>query len=437
MQKYIKFSYLQILFYYITTSRFFSGRFFVFQKRRITFAVQFTDDFRHYCAPITLTAKWTATHTVAFNSDGGSAVPAQTIRDGNKVNRPANPTKAWTAASGLYLGTPPTTGNYTFDGWYYGATLWNFDNAVTQNITLTARWSITGSFTRIESVLSNDVTGAFAYVNANANYEDEYTLLLGTNVAIGGQTLNAAAKLIIMGIGEERSITVANYATQLFLIDGNNATNLTFGQNITLNNNSGTSVVSVRRGILTMCNGSKVTGFGGSSGTGWSAVSAEGSNATFKMEGGEISGNNSFLYNSGTCVQVYNGATFEMSGGSISGNNNWAHDLNIGHDCTFRMSGNARIGTLALVASDATRSSINIVGSYNGTVTRLHLRGYSYWDAYPNTVISWWTNALLIVNGTTNVINMFNNCLGNFAYSTPITATHVLNSSGRLVLREN
>ena len=80
---------------------------------------------------ITLYAKWTAesgTFTVTFNSNGGTAVPAQTVKAGEKAVKPANPTKS----------------GFTFSGWYSDATLttqYNFNSAVTANITLYAKWT--------------------------------------------------------------------------------------------------------------------------------------------------------------------------------------------------------------------------------------------------------------------------------------------------------
>lgn len=63
--------------------------------------------------------------TVAFNSDGGSPVASQSILDGQKATAPANPTK----------------NGYTFAGWYNGSVKYDFNTAVTSNLTLTAKWS--------------------------------------------------------------------------------------------------------------------------------------------------------------------------------------------------------------------------------------------------------------------------------------------------------
>lgn len=65
------------------------------------------------------------TFTVTFNTDGGSLVNSQTVEKGNKVVKPTNPTKV----------------GYTFDCWTIGLLEFNFNTAINQNITLTARWT--------------------------------------------------------------------------------------------------------------------------------------------------------------------------------------------------------------------------------------------------------------------------------------------------------
>lgn len=60
--------------------------------------------------------------TVTFNSDGGSSVAEQKVLKGQKATAPTAPTKA----------------GYEFEGWYNGETVYDFDQAVTENITLTA-----------------------------------------------------------------------------------------------------------------------------------------------------------------------------------------------------------------------------------------------------------------------------------------------------------
>lgn len=74
--------------------------------------------------------------TVKFDSDGGSAVNAVTVKSGEKMPEPKSPVKATLEKQ------------YAFKGWYYQDKKWDFENdVVTENITLTAKWELTGDFT--------------------------------------------------------------------------------------------------------------------------------------------------------------------------------------------------------------------------------------------------------------------------------------------------
>ena len=69
---------------------------------------------------------WTlAQHTVTFDSNGGSPVPAQAVTAGDKATEPEDPTRD----------------GYDFAGWYLGEVKYNFDTPVTEDITLVARWT--------------------------------------------------------------------------------------------------------------------------------------------------------------------------------------------------------------------------------------------------------------------------------------------------------
>ena len=81
---------------------------------------------------ITLTAKWEKVeqpseitkYTVKFDSNGGSSVASQTVKEGNTVSKPANPTRS----------------GYKFVSWQLNGKDYNFSSKVTKNITLTAKW---------------------------------------------------------------------------------------------------------------------------------------------------------------------------------------------------------------------------------------------------------------------------------------------------------
>ncbi len=72
----------------------------------------------------TFNGKVIGAYTVTFQSEGGSEVASQ-IRANTPADQPADPTKE----------------GYTFIGWYSGESEWNFADAVTEALTLTAKWT--------------------------------------------------------------------------------------------------------------------------------------------------------------------------------------------------------------------------------------------------------------------------------------------------------
>ncbi|MFC5405636.1 glycoside hydrolase domain-containing protein [Cohnella soli] len=85
---------------------------------------------------VTAHAKWTAmpvdpepvSYTVSFQTYGGTAIANQTVVEGSKATQPTAPTKT----------------GYTFGGWYTSntyATAFDFDAAITGNVTAHAKWT--------------------------------------------------------------------------------------------------------------------------------------------------------------------------------------------------------------------------------------------------------------------------------------------------------
>lgn len=72
-----------------------------------------------------ITGEVIGAYTVTFQSEGGSEVASQ-IRANTPADRPADPTKE----------------GYTFIGWYNGEEKWNFADAVTEALPLTAKWQL-------------------------------------------------------------------------------------------------------------------------------------------------------------------------------------------------------------------------------------------------------------------------------------------------------
>ena len=95
---------------------------------------------------VTLHAKWTViptnSYVVTFDSNGGSDVGAQIVTKGDKAKKPAAPTKA----------------GHTFVNWFTaGDNEWSFETAITEDITLFAKWSINEYTVTFDSNGGSDV----------------------------------------------------------------------------------------------------------------------------------------------------------------------------------------------------------------------------------------------------------------------------------------
>lgn len=99
----------------------------------------------NFATPVTqdvaLTAKFLTKHTVKFDLDGAAsaAIPDVKLLFGEKITKPADPEKP----------------NYVFEGWYFGDVLWNFDNIITSDVVLTAKWA------KMYNVEFKDLDGTF------------------------------------------------------------------------------------------------------------------------------------------------------------------------------------------------------------------------------------------------------------------------------------
>lgn len=81
---------------------------------------------------VSVTATYTTAFTVTFDTDGGSEVAAQTVKEGSKATKPANPTKA--VVNGISV---------AFAGWYSDSaktTRFNFDTTINATTTVYAKW---------------------------------------------------------------------------------------------------------------------------------------------------------------------------------------------------------------------------------------------------------------------------------------------------------
>lgn len=126
---------------------------------------------------MTLYAKWNINqYTVTFNTNGGSDVDSLSVDYGEKVEKPADPTRE----------------GYTFDGWYSDKdfkTAWDFNTPITADTTLYAKWTeiptytVTVAASSHGSVMANPTSAAAGEtVTLTIAPETGYTLA-GLNVA--------------------------------------------------------------------------------------------------------------------------------------------------------------------------------------------------------------------------------------------------------------
>ena len=99
------------------------------------------------------------TYTITYKTLGGTSVASQTIGEGEKFTKPTDPTKASTEYE-----------EYQFGGWYLDENCsdgkeFNFDNNITSNITVYAKWN----------VIKKSVSTKFTCVKTQANLGFDYT----------------------------------------------------------------------------------------------------------------------------------------------------------------------------------------------------------------------------------------------------------------------
>ena len=103
-----------------------------------------------------LTKNTNTIYTISFNTDGGNQIVSQQVKEGEKIEKPSNPTKK----------------GYEFLGWYLNSSYFNFDTPVEGNLTLQAKWK--------EIIVEDD---------KNEDKEDEVTKYTVTFDSNGGSSV--------------------------------------------------------------------------------------------------------------------------------------------------------------------------------------------------------------------------------------------------------
>ena len=256
-------------------------------------------------------------------------------------------------------------------------------------------------------IMETTVAGAITYVNTNAS-AGAYILQMFDDCTINTpQRLNANARLMIESDGSTERILTSASTGFMFQVSGNSTTTFTLGNNITLvgNNISNRCMVYVGNGTFIMEDGSKITGHRNTSGPADESAAVyvfNNPNGTFIMRGGLITDNVSHFSSNVAVggVQVAGTATFRMEGGEITGNrrsDGESRDILINFfapstTARFNLSGNTTIGHLIIQTDTAGTSNSRIngsSGSYSGTIQHLYLHSTAATNNISNTITNW------------------------------------------------
>ena len=174
---------------------------------------------------IELDAVWQKTWTVTFDSDGGSAVAAATVDDGQAVAKPADPTKD----------------GFDFVEWQWNSATYNFASAVEANITLVATWE----------VAQDDATLSALSYNGNAidvaSAEDVSGVQTYTVHLPWGSTINPALISVTStaSTATKSSITYNNEEKQATfqVTSGNGTVTINYAIQFVIDPKRGTSII--------------------------------------------------------------------------------------------------------------------------------------------------------------------------------------------------
>jgi uncharacterized repeat protein (TIGR02543 family) len=287
-----------------------------------TFTTQWNFDTDAVQGNITLYAKWLHFYTVTFNSNGGSPTPQnQRVADGEKATAPTNPTKPNGLLAGLWgtTLTPSTVHNFVEWRKQGESAAFNFDTAITGNITLIAVWDLS-PIDLSSTAGANIVAKAVTYINNYNGSGTKFTLVLGENVANAAElTLNKYdVTLTITSVDNtERVISKGTASGAVFTVSS--GATLVIDGHVTLQGKSGNNkaVVNVETtSSLELKGYAKITGNTNSGNGGGVYLN---SNTGFTMDDNAAIKDNTSSQNGGG-VYISNGSAAIMNGGEISGN---------------------------------------------------------------------------------------------------------------------
>lgn len=129
-------------------------------------------------------------YTVSFDTDGGSVVNSQKIKENGKVTKPSDPTKD----------------KYKFLGWYLDDELYSFDTKVTKDITLKAKWEYVPTLTyKVEELTGSIVGQAKVFI-----LKDDVKVAGTADITTSNGTKTVSIPLEGFGINKNKIIKIEN-----------------------------------------------------------------------------------------------------------------------------------------------------------------------------------------------------------------------------------
>lgn len=261
---------------------------------------------------------------VTFVSNGGSAVAPQTVKRGDKVVKPADPTKEGGLDAGLYTGTvDPDHASYAFTGWFTDedcTSAYDFNTVPTGDLTLYAGWESSSAkpivypywykdeegidhldakypegFTPSDESKKTDALWvAFDYVNQLGSQAalTKYTYVVDADNKYeqGGVLSVENVEILVIGRGNTPFTLSHTWASAMFKAEMGH---IVLGKNITISGQyGGQAAILLEKGEttgggdVTMLAGSKLDGCFGTSRA--SAVYNNDGGSVFTLDGGEI-----------------------------------------------------------------------------------------------------------------------------------------------------
>ena len=310
-----------------------------------------------FTAAKTLYAVWHDNSTgfvIVFDANGGTAVAAQTVQDGETASEPSGCTKD----------------DYALTGWYTDSSLtavYDFTMPVTASIKLYAKWV---NNTYYVSASGNDTSGngtrnapfatlskAVNVINStgsnDAGYEIVVSGTIATNLSITSTSLSAskAKSLTIRGAEGNSTDKLSGNSNSDSVLTLNTTVPIIL-KDITITNGHTTqdakgAGINISTGSLTMDSGTLITGNTSTRSDYGAGMAIRITGGTVTMRDGAVISNNNAngyaYYSAGVCVSS---GTFNMEGGIIKDNNCAGKNggaVYVDASGTFTMSGGAYI----------------------------------------------------------------------------------------------